>query len=753
MNDINIITDGYFYKTYRENNPHYSAQTLRCAENTLRDLVKYRTDSDHPGMLLGKVQSGKTRTFMTVMAIAFDNKYDIIFLLTKNSIALVNQTVQRVQEEFKPFVRDSFVAVYDILNAPTEFSPAEFEDTKFIFVAKKQVHNIQRLGRLIERHNVLQHKNILIIDDEADSATVGYSGVQGDERANIVAELISNVRKLSDKISFLQVTATPYSLYLQPTDIVVPNSPDFRPLRPAFSHLVPVPEDYVGGDTYFGPRARLIDLDEPTLESMIHVQVDPTEYEILKRQDRRRINERNVLTTDSIKTYRNAIISFLIGGTILRINRSNQGIPQQKSRYSFLIHTEQTQAAHRWQRDITELLLQQLKLAVGAEPIRTKASFFREYDDLSASLTLANLHVPTFEEVYQRCVGSLLNEEYKLNIVNSEHEVRALLDESGQLRLAVPFTIFIGGQAIDRGVTIANLIGFYYGRRPRRMQQDTVLQHSRMYGYRKNELPVTRFYASAPLRLAMEKMEEFDSFLRDCVQNAGDQSIQFIRRSDDGTIIPCSPNSIRVSRTETVRGGKRFLPVGFQTRAGHSLAVRRAYAEVEAAIVRLGGFEREAPELITFDQFEDLLRTIQETMEFPDETRVFDWDSALMVMRHLSNQTSNLERKGKVLLWAAKDRNVRRVAGAESHAVYVETPDSAKTEGELARKYATETPIVFLLGQRGDKDRGWSGDPFFWPVLRAQQRALTAIYAPEVVDAPDDDDGDDEPDDEADVVD
>jgi hypothetical protein len=54
----------------------------------------------------------------------------------------------------------------------------------------------------------------------------------------------------------------------------------------------------------------------------------------------------------------------------------------------------------------------------------------------------------------------------------------------GQLRLRTPLNIFIGGQILDRGITIANLIGFYYGRDPQRFQQDTVLQHSRMYGFR-----------------------------------------------------------------------------------------------------------------------------------------------------------------------------------------------------------------------------------------------------------------------------
>ena len=57
--------------------------------------------------------------------------------------------------------------------------------------------------------------------------------------------------------------------------------------------------------------------------------------------------------------------------------------------------------------------------------------------------------------------------------------------------------MFIGGSILDRGITVPNLISFYYGRNPSRMQADTVLQHSRMYGARpKADLAVTRFYTS-----------------------------------------------------------------------------------------------------------------------------------------------------------------------------------------------------------------------------------------------------------------
>ncbi|NCW02467.1 MAG: hypothetical protein EBW20_11720, partial [Betaproteobacteria bacterium] len=62
---------------------------------------------------------------------------------------------------------------------------------------------------------------------------------------------------------------------------------------------------------------------------------------------------------------------------------------------------------------------------------------------------------------------------------------------------------------------------FYYGRRPRKFQQDTVLQHSRMFGYRRPLLLVTRFYTSRPIRHTMARMEEFDASLRERIASGG----------------------------------------------------------------------------------------------------------------------------------------------------------------------------------------------------------------------------------------
>lgn len=119
---------------------------------------------------------------------------------------------------------------------------------------------------------------------------------------------------------------------------------------------------------------------------------------------------------------------------------------------------------------------------------------------------------------------------------------------------------------------------------------------------------------------------------------------------------------------------------------------------------------------------------------FPeDDAPPFDWDGAIAALAHLSQQHPIPTEGGKVLLWAANDRNSARLASESSHATYIETPDSEKTEGQLAKTFAIDFPILFLLRQNGSEDKGWRGTPFYWPVIRAQGHTPTTIYTAETI--------------------
>jgi hypothetical protein len=727
-----VVLDGIFYPAYKRANSTFSQETFLCAEQTVAELLKKATTSDHPGMLLGKVQSGKTRTFISILALAFDNGFDIAIVLSKNSRALIEQTAKRLRSEFKSFLDDGELDIYDIMHAPDSFGAFELE-SKLIFVAKKQTDNLRRLIDLFKK-SPMADKRTLIIDDEADNASIGYTRRAGLIEANTIATQVSELRSAIQHSSYLQVTATPYSLYLQPNEIEVANITSFKPTRPAFTKLVPVPVEYVGGETYFGESARS---EADTLESLIHHTVNHLEFDRLKKPDARSFKLADVLSSPAIIGYRTAIVNFIVGGCIQRINGTNAGGNPKKLRYSFLLHSEAGRDAHRWQHTVTVEIVKNLTAAAEQPTSGIFASLIGDsHADFARSLALASANVPSLEDVLTETAHALKGEHIKIVKVNSDEDVAALLDSTGQLKLRSPLNIFLGGQVLDRGVTLAGLIGFYYGRRPNKYQQDTVLQHSRMYGYRRHDLAVTRFYTSNAIRYAMSQMEEFDASLREAIEAGGDQAVQFIRKTANGTIVPCSPNKILVATTQTLRPGKRILPVGFQTgyRTGAN-AIGPIIQGLDEQVTQLCGFNAEKPTLIDVQLAVALLREIQPTMHFPeDDAPPFDWDGAVAALEHLSRQHAKPEERGKVLVWAAKDRNSARRASESSHVTYIDSPDSERTEGQLARKHAEYHPILFLLRQDGTEEKGWRGTPFYWPVIRAQARTPTVIYTAETID-------------------
>ena len=74
-----------------------SPELQHCVQNVV-DQLDEASNSERPGLLLGKIQSGKTMAFLGVIAKVFDQDYDIAIVLTKGTKTLAQQTVKRIQQ-------------------------------------------------------------------------------------------------------------------------------------------------------------------------------------------------------------------------------------------------------------------------------------------------------------------------------------------------------------------------------------------------------------------------------------------------------------------------------------------------------------------------------------------------------------------------------------------------------------------------------------------------------------------------------
>ena len=716
---------GSFYPQFTSDANRYGSDDRACIEQTVERLRSVPTSAMRPGMLLGKIQSGKTKTFLGVIALGFDNGFDIAIILTKGTKALARQTLQRVREEFSIFHEKDGLQVYDIMTMPGGLTGYELSQ-KLIFVAKKQSDNLERLTILFrDTYPQLANKRVLIIDDEADYASVGFRNSQAQGlTANTTTHQIDALRTLLSDSAFLQVTATPYALYLQPEELAI-NGIEFKPMRPAFTKLVPVHSNYIGSDYYFD-RSQ----EKQTVASLVYQSVSATELIILRQSDRRRFRIEDCLTSSAIPMLRAALCNFIVGGIVRRLQDMHAGKTPKK--FSFLVHTEAQKAAHAWQEQVVVAIEEKLAEAADTNPTLLRELLTEAYKDIAESIRVLNHYLPALDEVMEAALNALRQGWLMITKVNSERQVEELLDDEGQLHLRTPLNVFIGGQILDRGITIANLIGFFYGRRPQVYQQDTVLQHSRMFGFRPiQDLTVTRFYTEPRIHEAMRRMHESDVALRETFERNPEEPVIFIQRDARGQVIPCSPNKILASNTTTLRPFKRILPVGFQS--DYAVRVRPIVAEIDrilADVAPSDGFEQ--PFEIPLKLALDLLSRIEPTLQMErDDGYDFDWNAARAALTYMSNASARTHKRGFVWCLVRQNRNLSRQVAAGSHAVYSDAPDTTRTEGDVARNVAIDLPMLMLIKQNGSEKNGWRGIPFYWPVIWAPQNVQTAIFAHE----------------------
>lgn len=714
--DMEIETQKPFYQHFLNSAEFpYTGDEQECIQSTVKKLLDTETLGSRPGMLLGKIQSGKTKTFMAIAGLAFDNGFDIAVILTKGTKALAKQTEQRIQKEFQPFLEADAVLVYDIMTMPERLSGWELKK-KIIFVVKKQKDNLARLQDLFSsKHSELADKRALIIDDEADYASVGYARRDGEIDANLTAHKLDKLRSTVERAAFLQVTATPYSLYLQPEDVQV-SGREFLPVRPAFTKLVPVNDAYIGSDYYF----------DSAYADLMYIPVALSELATIRKKDGRRLKLTDVLTSPMINGLRSAFCNFLVGGAVRQLQQVE--LKQLPRKFSFLVHTEVSKGAHSWQEDIVNELNDQLASESAQNSAMFHSLMSQAFQEIQPGVEQGGFYMPSQEEVIARVREVLKDGELLITSINSDKQVESLLDTSGQLKLRTPFNIFIGGQILDRGITIGGLIGFYYGRRPGRFQQDTVLQHSRMYGYRpKEDLAVTRFYTEPSIYNAMRRMHESDVALREAIEKNPNQAVVFIQGSTAGTVVPCSPNKILLSETTTLRPFKRILPVGFQTDyKTYTNKVTQAVDDI-LKVLRPEGASAE-PFLIPIERAHTILNTIQPSIKMEEEEGYkFDWKGMHAAIDYMAGLSGSAD---IWCLWLS-NRNNARLAGVGSHTRYVATPDTATTEGAVAKKYAKDKPMLMLFRQNGNEEKGWRGAPFYWPLLVAAGKVPTTIYANE----------------------
>lgn len=734
---ISRTTAKSIYMSLRQNSKFpYSDELVKCINDTVENLLVDTPNAKEPGLLLGKIQCGKTNAFENIIGLSFDRGIDVCVVLTKGTNTLAYQTIERLRYDFRHFKETARLDqpvvmeindIKELKGRGLTANQVNRQGLKRIIVCMKQAVNMQHLIDLFKKDTPeLKKKRILIVDDEADFASRNYRIKNSETNLARISEQIEEFCSLLEYYRYLQVTATPYSLYLQPDGFVQLENGKATPFKPRFTSILPVHDKYVGGQQYF------IDARDPeSLYCHLFHPVKPKCIEVLGKKNEKYIN--NNIKSKNLEDLRYVLVGYFMSTAVRVIQDRELGLSY---RSSAVFHVMTQKSKHQWQGDLIERFITEIH-NVFKNGYRNDARIFPIVDVIYENMVDSNTNgrkdgmisvaLPKKDEIISELKSILDEGNYKVHIVNSNNDVKSLLSEDGQLRLDHCANIFIGGNILDRGITIANMLCFFYGRTPSSFQQDTVLQHARMFGARdKKDMAVTLFHTSNLIYNIMTRMNELDEQLRQSFINAQDTSVDFVFIGIDNRIKPCSSQKIRVSNTLVVRPSLRILPFGFQT--GPKTSIANTIDDIQYRLVNKPSYaRRDANGFFEIDKADaiEIVRQIRSTYIYDrdiDNNKGMEWDVNDMIgcIEYATQKTG-----GKLYCLHRTNRNLKRIRQDGS---FIDAPEDGRTDLQPAREKCTDMPVLMLFQENGTIEQGWRGTPFYWPVLMLQSNMDPVIY-------------------------
>lgn len=743
----NIPEDEFIFGTMAAHNPFMTEEKEQVIREMADQLMSDADNATQPCLLLGKVQCGKTDTFLSIMGLCFDRGIDVAVVMTKGTNTLTKQTIQRLNNDFR-FFKDQqiygqkvIISIWDILDLGHRGGLSDYQlsnpANKFIIVVKKEDTNLRYLNEIFENSELLRSKKVLVCDDEADFASRNYYLRKGEITLLKIAEYIERFIKLPAYCRYMQITATPYSLYLQPDGSVqLREGAEASPWLPRYTGLVPIHSKYIGGRQYF-------ELSEDE-NSMYHYLFQPVENDCINILSAR--NEwylESKAHSQNLNPLNYAVVCYLFAAAI----RSIQVKAKLNKKYysSCLIHCEVSKRNHAWQEELITEIIEDIKNAflnrgnadLHILDLENDAyESFRQSNELGNRYELIDEQFPSFLEVETEVKRILEHNDYTVNVVNSENPVSTMLNEKGQLRLDQALNFFIGGNILDRGITIDNMLCFFYGRDPKKFQMDTVLQHARMYGARdKEDMACTRFFTTNAIYDVLKTINNIDSMMyeylkahRDTVQTDDFTSMVI---GYDKRIKASAANKYTPANTKVLKPQQRILPIGFQT--GKPAEIANIYQKIDELISSCQDYENRTEDnpffLMPYEVAVDIINLISSTFRYGEEYANVDyeWDAneMLTALDHCTFGTDGLiyclHRTGRNM---SRERDHSRVNKTR----WIDAPDDGRNDTAPSREIAVDRPVLMLIGQNGSSSNGWMNAPFYWPVFVVQQHAEAGIF-------------------------
>lgn len=550
---------------------NFSSDSIQNIEDSsfqiLRRLNKKTLETGPvKGLVVGNVQSGKTANMIGLMSMAADYGFNFFIIFSGVIENLRKQTSNRMYEDLNLDGNLKWTQLHNP-NIRSQAPESKWENIdvrsgsskRYFAVTLKNKNRMEALINWLYEHGPRNDLKVLIIDDEADQASINTLSMDNEcNRTAINDAMIRLVHGYEGKnlgaVNYISYTATPYANVLNETEGLFPKD---------FVFTLPVSGDYIGPEEIFG-------LEEPETNSKLPI------VRTILDEEREEIQEVHKGVLSIPESMKESITWFFITAAVSRIYN-------RKSPVSMLIHTSHKIVEHSYIekavrkylleiRENKEKFLGQAETLYNRETVDlTKEDFINGMENYSASVR----DYPEFEQIRRQMLrvleesldkyvthiplnddGSLeYHEGFHLVIDNSgaraEDEVVRLIYPSSQVTKLAPMFIVIGGNTLSRGLTLEGLTTSYFLRTT--TQADTLMQMGRWFGYRKGYELLPRIWLDNKARNRFQLISQIN---RDLVEEIEDMSLRGGTPGELGIKVKNSPDNalLRITSKNKMQG-------------------------------------------------------------------------------------------------------------------------------------------------------------------------------------------------------
>jgi hypothetical protein len=483
----------FYWNRYRNYlfNSGWTTDVLKTLEyNTLDKLMnllgnpKSTEHFDRKGLVMGDVQSGKTSNYIGLINKAVDAGYKVIILLTGTIEPLRRQTQIRVEEGFIGYDANSqtWVGVgenspegtdipHSVTSRENDFTGISGETTglhisshnkiPLIFVTKKNPKTLKKIKDVLSNINIFPpnkqiNSSLLVIDDEADNASVNTSDPEYDPTR--INREIRGILKLFTKKNYVGFTATPFAnVFIDPNSESEMLNGDLFPKD--FIYVLNSPNNYLGAEKLFIEKKY----------NIVQTITDHSDYFPLK-------HNKDWYGETLFPSINEAINAFLIINVIRDLREKNR----KNSHRSMLINISRFIKVQNRIEEIVSIKIQNILNAI-------KQSSKLNYDQY-----IGNTYIKDLFETYKKHYDLFYNWEIILSMLyDSTKNIEIFKVPSNDKKKQLDYEkhkenglrcIVIGGLSLSRGLTLEGLTISYLYRGTSTF--DVLMQMGRWFGYR-----------------------------------------------------------------------------------------------------------------------------------------------------------------------------------------------------------------------------------------------------------------------------